>query len=86
MIDSGVARRAPRNARSCRGSASLPKPWGFQEGMPLWSQDTLRCPRRGGSEANGEREAFLSPRAHGGMGEAVRTGEHAVTGPHAKIL
>jgi hypothetical protein len=33
------------------GSASFPKPWGFQGGMPLWSQDTSGCPRRGGSEA-----------------------------------
>ena len=51
MINSRVARRAPRNARSSRGTASLPKPLGFQGGMPLWSQDTFRCPRRGGSEA-----------------------------------
>jgi len=24
--------------------------WGIQGGMPSWSQDTLRCPRRGGRE------------------------------------
>jgi hypothetical protein len=32
MINSGVARRAPRNARSCRGSASFPKPMGVPRG------------------------------------------------------
>lgn len=34
MIDSGVARHAPLNARSCRGSASFPKRWGSQGVMP----------------------------------------------------
>jgi hypothetical protein len=41
----------PTGGTDGTGSASFPKPWGFQGGMPLWSQDTARCPRRGGSEA-----------------------------------
>jgi hypothetical protein len=41
----------PTGGTDGTGSASFPKPRGFQGGMPLWSQDTFRCPRRGGSEA-----------------------------------
>jgi len=41
----------PTGGTDGTGSASFLKPWGFQGGKPLWTQDTLGCPRRGGSEA-----------------------------------
>ena len=44
-----LAARQSRVPSKSNGAAKLRR-WGIQGGMPSWSQDTIRCPRRGGRE------------------------------------
>jgi hypothetical protein len=88
MVNIGVARLAPRNARSCRGSASFSKPSGVPRGhAPLVAghrEVSEKGRQRSVGRGNAKRFPLQGP--HGGMGAARTDGEHAVTGPLATIL
>jgi len=86
MINSGVARRAPRNARSCRGSASFPKPLGVPRGYAPLVAGHLKVSEKGRQRKRwkGEREAVPPPRAPRGDGcsEDGRGARHDRTPRH----